>query len=116
KNTVHLLEGVITAGHSPGELLDLPSRVQAGVVQGATRAQAAQGLGHTPPPSPAGPAVRTPGGVAPGDAAPPDRLSLFSAPPGPPGMGGRVGRSSPTRTSRWRGACRPAGVTSPPWK
>src|SRR6184192_2639425 len=32
------------------------------------------------------------------------------------GTGGRVVRSTSTPTSRWRGACRPVGATSPPWK
>ena len=72
KNTVDLLEGVISAGRSPSELFDLPSEVQAGVAQGATPAQAAQGLGHTPGRSPPGPPGRTPGWVPPGQQKPPN--------------------------------------------
>src|SRR6266550_4550592 len=58
-STVDLLQGVISAGRPPSEVLDLPGEVQAGVAQGATPAQAAQGLGHTPARSPAGPPGRT---------------------------------------------------------
>ena len=51
--TVQLLQGMISAGSAPGELLGLPGQVQAGIARGATPAQAAAGLaraaGGTPP-------------------------------------------------------------------
>ncbi|PYO84963.1 MAG: hypothetical protein DMD65_01920, partial [Gemmatimonadetes bacterium] len=44
QQTLDLMESMISAGRAPGDLLDLPSGVQAGVDQGATPAQAANGL------------------------------------------------------------------------
>ena len=67
KNTVDLLQGVISAGRPPNELLDLPGEVQAGVAEGATPAQAAQGLGHAAANAPAG---RPPGWAPPGQQKP----------------------------------------------
>jgi hypothetical protein len=64
---LQLVEGMITAGRSPSDLLDLPSEVQAGVAQGATPAQAAAGLGRAGGGSPPG---RTPGWVPPGQTNP----------------------------------------------
>ena len=72
KNTVDLLEGVISAGRSPSELLDLPSEVQAGVAQGATPAQAAQGLGRGAAHAPPGQPGRPPGWAPPGQQKPPN--------------------------------------------
>jgi hypothetical protein len=69
QNTVDLLEGAISAGQSPSELLDLPGEVQAGVAQGATPAQAAQGLGHAAAHAPPG---RPQGSVPPGQQKPPN--------------------------------------------
>jgi len=69
ENTVDLVEGVISAGRPPSELLDLPGEVQAGVAQGATPTQAAQGLGHAAAHAPPG----RPGGVVPpGQQKPPN--------------------------------------------
>jgi len=65
KNTLDLVEGLINAGRSPSDLLDLPSEVQAGVARGATPAQAADGLARAAAHAPgSGP----PGGVPPGQA------------------------------------------------
>jgi len=65
KNTLDLVEGLINAGGSPSELLDLPSEVQAGVAHGETPAQAADGLARAAAHAPgSGP----PGGVPPGQA------------------------------------------------
>jgi len=72
KNTVDLLEGVISAGRSPSELLDLPSEVQAGVAQGATPAQAAQGLGRGAAHAPPGQPGRPSGWAPPGQQKPPN--------------------------------------------
>lgn len=44
RQVLALLAGAIAAGRAPGDLLDLPSEVQAGVARGATPAQAAEGL------------------------------------------------------------------------
>ena len=68
-NTVDLLQGVISAGRPPSEVLDLPGEVQAGVAQGATPAQAAQGLGRAAANAPPG---RPPGWVPPGQQKPPN--------------------------------------------
>src|SRR5438876_1882045 len=50
---LELVQGTISAGRSPSDLLGLPGEVQAGVARGATPAQAAAGLaraaGGTPP-------------------------------------------------------------------
>ena len=64
---VQLLEGMISAGRAPGDLLGLPGQVQAGVVRGATPAQAAAGLARAAGGSPPG---RTPGWVPPGQSNP----------------------------------------------
>ena len=68
-STVDLLQGVISAGRPPSEVLDLPGEVQAGVAQGATPAQAAQGLGRAAANAPPG---RPPGWVPPGQQKPPN--------------------------------------------
>ena len=52
--TFQLVEGMISAGRSPSDLLGLPGQVQTGVARGATPAQAAAGL------------ARAAGGVPPG--------------------------------------------------
>jgi hypothetical protein len=53
KQTVQLVEGMIKDGRSPSDLLGLPGEVQAGVADGATPEQAAEGVanrgGHVPP-------------------------------------------------------------------
>ena len=53
KQALELVQGMISAGRSPSDLLGLPGEVQAGVARGATPAQAAAGLaraaGGTPP-------------------------------------------------------------------
>jgi hypothetical protein len=60
---VRLVQGMITTGRAPSELLDLPGQAQANMARGATPAEAAEGLargaGHVPlspprrgPPSP----------------------------------------------------------------
>lgn len=64
---VQLLEGMISAGRTPGDLLGLPADVQAGVAQGATPAQAAAGLARAAGGTPPG---RTPGWVPPGQKNP----------------------------------------------
>lgn len=46
KQTLQLVEGVLEAGGTPDDVLDLPSEVEAGMANGASAAQAAQGLGH----------------------------------------------------------------------
>src|SRR5207253_2424919 len=46
KQTVQLVEGVLQAGGTPDDVLDLPSEVEAGMAPGARPAPAAQGLGH----------------------------------------------------------------------
>ena len=64
EQTVQLVEGVIQAGGTPDDVLDLPSEVEAGMAHGRSAAQAAQGLGR-------GHATGTPGGrplVPPGQA------------------------------------------------
>lgn len=66
-NTVDLLQSVISAGRPPSELLDLPGEVQAGVAQGATPTQAAQGIGQAAANAPPG---RSPGWVPPGQQKP----------------------------------------------
>jgi hypothetical protein len=67
KQTVQLLQGMISAGRAPGDLLGLPGQVQTGVARGATPAQAAAGLGRAaggPPPG------RSPDRVPPGQRKP----------------------------------------------
>ncbi len=44
KKTLELVQGMIKAGRAPGDLVDLPTEVQTSVAQGATPAQAAEGL------------------------------------------------------------------------
>jgi hypothetical protein len=64
KQTLALIEGMIAAGRPSTDLLDLPSEVQAGVAQGATPAQAANGLAKGVAQAPG----RAPGFVPPGQA------------------------------------------------
>ena len=64
---VQLVEGMITAGRSPSDLLGLPGQVQAGVAGGSTAAQAAAGLARAAGGTPPG---RTPGWVPPGQTNP----------------------------------------------
>jgi hypothetical protein len=65
--TVQLMETLIAAGRSPAELLDLPGQVQSDVAQGATPAQAADGLGRSAAHAPPG---RPPNWVPPGQVNP----------------------------------------------
>ena len=58
-----LVEGSISAGRSPSDLLGLPGQVQAGVAQGASPAQAAAGLARAAGGLPPG---RNPDWVPPG--------------------------------------------------
>jgi len=44
KQTLDLMEGMMQAGRTPNDLLNLPSQIQEGVARGVTPAQAAQGL------------------------------------------------------------------------
>ena len=67
KQTLQLVQGVISAGRSPGDLLGLPGQVQAGVARGSTPAQAAAGLARAAGGTPPG---RTPGWVPPGQTNP----------------------------------------------
>ncbi|PYP58538.1 MAG: hypothetical protein DMD44_07215 [Gemmatimonadetes bacterium] len=67
KQTVQLVEGMISDGRTPGDLLGLPGEVQAQVARGATPAQAAAGLSHGGGNSPPG---RPPDWVPPGQAKP----------------------------------------------
>ncbi len=64
---LQLVQGMISAGRSPSDLLSLPGQVQAGVARGATPAQAAAGLARAaggPPPG------RAPDWVPPGQRKP----------------------------------------------
>ena len=64
---LQLVQGMISAGRSPSDLLGLPGQVQAGVARGATPAQAAAGLARAaggPPPG------RAPDWVPPGQRKP----------------------------------------------
>ena len=64
---IQLVQGMISAGRSPTDLLGLPGQVQAGVARGATPAQAAAGLARAaggPPPG------RAPDWVPPGQRKP----------------------------------------------
>ena len=64
---LELVQGMISAGRSPSDLLGLPGQVQAGVARGATPAQAAAGLARAaggPPPG------RAPDWVPPGQRKP----------------------------------------------
>jgi hypothetical protein len=65
--TVQLVEGMMSAGRTPGDLLGLPGDVQAGVASGSTPAQAAAGLARAAGGTPPG---RTPGWVPPGQTNP----------------------------------------------
>ena len=64
---VQLVEGMITAGRSPSDLLGLRGQLQAGVAGGSTAAQAAAGLARAAGGTPPG---RTPGWVPPGQTNP----------------------------------------------
>src|SRR5579885_1772918 len=68
RQALALLEGAIAAGRAPGDLLDLPSEVQAGVARGATPAQAAEGLARAAAARP--PQGRPPREPPPGQANP----------------------------------------------
>ncbi len=63
KQALELVQGMISAGRSPSDLLGLPGQVQAGVANGATPAQAAAGLARAAGGTPPG---RTQGWVPPG--------------------------------------------------
>jgi len=67
KQTVQLIEGMIRDGRSPSDLLGLPGQVQAGVAEGATPDQAAEGIAHGRGNGPPG---RPPDWVPPGQAKP----------------------------------------------
>ena len=67
KQALELVQGMISAGRSPSDLLGLPGQVQAGVASGATPAQAAAGLARAAGGTPPG---RTPGWVPPGQTNP----------------------------------------------
>jgi len=62
-----LVQGMISAGRSPSDLLGLPGQVQAGVARGATAAQAAAGLARAAGGAPPG---RLPDWVPPGQRKP----------------------------------------------
>ncbi len=62
-----LVQGMISAGRSPSDLLGLPGQVQAGVARGATPAQAAAGLARAAGGAPPG---RLPDWVPPGQRKP----------------------------------------------
>ena len=64
---LQLVEGMISAGGSPSDLLGLPGQVQAGVARGSTPAQAAAGLARADGGTPPG---RTDGWVPPGQTNP----------------------------------------------
>jgi len=65
--TFQLVEGMISAGRSPSDLLGLPGQVQTGVARGATPAQAAAGLARAAGGAPPG---RLPDWVPPGQRKP----------------------------------------------
>jgi hypothetical protein len=67
QQTVQLIEGMISDGRTPGDLLGLPGEVQAGVARGDTPAQAAEGVAHGGGNAPPG---RPPDWVPPGQAKP----------------------------------------------
>ena len=67
KQTLALLQGLISDGRSPSDLLGLPGQVQAGVARGATPAQAAAGLARAAGGAPPG---RLPDWVPPGQRKP----------------------------------------------
>ncbi len=74
KEALELVQGMISAGRSPSDLLGLPGQVQAGVANGATPAQAAAGL------------ARAAGGTPPGrtqDWVPPGQTNSRKPPPNP---------------------------------
>jgi len=64
---LQLVQGMISAGRSPSDLLGLPGQVQAGVARGATPAQAAAGLARAAGGAPPG---RLPDWVPPGQRKP----------------------------------------------
>jgi len=64
---LQLVEGMISAGRSPSDLLGLPGQVQTGVARGATPAQAAAGLARAAGGAPPG---RLPDWVPPGQRKP----------------------------------------------
>jgi hypothetical protein len=68
RQALALLEGAIAAGRAPGDLLDLPSEVQAGMARGATPAQAAEGLARAAAARP--PQGRPPRELPPGQTNP----------------------------------------------
>ncbi len=65
--TIQLVQAMIDSGRAPGDLLNLPSEVQAGVARGATPAQAAAGLARG---SARAPATRPPREPPPGQTNP----------------------------------------------
>jgi len=67
KQALGLVEGSISAGRSPSDLLGLPGQIQAGVAQGASPAQAAAGLARAAGGLPPG---RNPDWVPPGQRKP----------------------------------------------
>jgi hypothetical protein len=67
KQTLQLVQEMISAGRSPSDLLGLPGQVQAGVARGATPAQAAAGLARAAGGAPPG---RLPDWVPPGQRKP----------------------------------------------
>jgi len=67
KQALELVQGMISAGRSPSDLLGLPGEVQAGVARGATPAQAAAGLARAAGGTPPG---RIPDWVSPGQRKP----------------------------------------------
>ena len=64
---LQLVEGMISAGRSPSDVLGLPGQVQTGVARGATPAQAAAGLARAAGGAPPG---RLPDWVPPGQRKP----------------------------------------------
>jgi len=74
KQTLSLVLGMISAGRAPGDLLALPSQVEAGVAAGQTPPQAAAGL------------ARAAGGTPPGRTSgwtPPGQTNSHKPPPNP---------------------------------
>ncbi len=67
KQALELVQGMISAGRSPSDLLGLPGQVQTGVAQGATPAEAAAGLARAAGGMPPG---RLPDWVPPGQRKP----------------------------------------------
>jgi hypothetical protein len=69
QETLDLMRGMMKAGRAPSDLLDLPGEVEAGVAQGATPAQAAEGLAQGAAHAPPG---RSPDFTPPGQQKPPN--------------------------------------------